>query len=104
MKYSASLYSTALLVASASAFKVDFWGGSNCAGEELGQWVGGANQGCQQLYAGEAEGATVESTGSVDDGSVVSFYSSSNCDISTAVGESDQGCVGTYHIRNPMQT
>src|SRR5207248_8023525 len=54
---------------------------------------GGPGQGCQRLFLGEAEGVTVESTGPVDDNTVVAFYSSSTCDLGTAIGEFNTGCV-----------
>jgi hypothetical protein len=82
-----------VLLQIASGFRVDFWGGAQCTDSPLGTWIGGPDQGCQRLFVGEAEGVTVESTGPVDDNTVVAFYSSSTCDLGTAIGESNVGCV-----------
>ena len=62
---------------------------------------GGPGQGCQRLFLGEAEGVTVESTGPVDDNTVVAFYSSSTCDLGTAIGESNAGCVSVDDSISP---
>lgn len=83
------------LFTSANAFDVEFWGESNCAGTPLGTFSGGVSEGCQQLFIGEAEGVTVTRASASDDGTVVAFYSSSNCDLGTAVAEGDNGCIGT---------
>ena len=34
-----------------SAFKLGFYLSGNCAGEFVGSWVGGPDQGCRQDYA-----------------------------------------------------
>ncbi len=79
-----------LLTSEAHAFHLSFYNEDNCAGEILGHWTGGPDQGCQKLFVGVAECAIVQSTGSVDD-TVVAFYSSDTCDLSTAVAEGDTG-------------
>ena len=87
------LFTASVLLQVASGFRVDFWGGVQCTGSALGTWIGGPHQGCHRLFVGEAEGVTVESTGPVDDNTVVVFYSSSTCDLGTAIAESNAGCI-----------
>ena len=67
MKHNAVVRMAAILGSTTAAFKVDFFEEANCAGEDVGSWVGGTGQGCQTKYAGEAGGAVVTSTGSVDE-------------------------------------
>lgn len=86
------------------AFKVSFYDGPNCAGEFLGTWVGGEGQGCRQDYVGLSEGVVVESTGSVDDNTVVAFYSSNDCNPSNAVGEADGGCIAVDSFASSYQS
>ncbi|KAF2152068.1 hypothetical protein K461DRAFT_313817 [Myriangium duriaei CBS 260.36] len=86
------LIAGAIILPYAHAFNIEFWGESNCAGAPVGTFNGGTNQGCQQLVIGTAEGAIITADSS-DDGTVVVFYSSDNCDLETVVGESDNGCI-----------
>jgi hypothetical protein len=87
----------ALLGSSSSAFVLDFYLEDNCAGEDLGNWIGGPNQGCQTSFdgvdLGQASGVTVQSTGPIDDGTIVVFYSSPDCNPDNAVVEADNSCL-----------
>ncbi|KAI9748420.1 MAG: hypothetical protein M4579_007234 [Chaenotheca gracillima] len=85
--------SVALAAAAAQAFKVDFYNSDNCAGEFVGEFIGGTGQGCRTDYVGVSEGALVQSTGPVDDGFSVAFYSSNDCNPGNAVAEADNNCV-----------
>ncbi|KAF2152066.1 hypothetical protein K461DRAFT_322181 [Myriangium duriaei CBS 260.36] len=75
------------------AYNVEFWGGSNCAGAPLGAFNGGTQDGCQNLAVGTAEGATIQRASDEDDGTIVAFYSSDDCDLGTAIAEGDNGCI-----------
>jgi hypothetical protein len=68
------LFIASVLLRVASGFRVDFWGGAQCTDSALGTWIGGPDQGCQRLFVGEAEGVTVESTGPVDDNTVLILH------------------------------
>jgi hypothetical protein len=91
------LLGIAILVSSSSAFKLSFYLEDNCAGEDLGISIGGPQQGCSTSINGEslgqASGVVVSSTGPVDDGTIVVFYSSNDCDPSNAVAQADNGCL-----------
>ncbi|KIW77450.1 hypothetical protein Z517_09896 [Fonsecaea pedrosoi CBS 271.37] len=100
-----------LFVCSTSAFKLDFYLDGNCAGEFIDSWIGGPDQGCRQDYVGLAEGVLVKSTGSVDDGTMVQFYSSNDCSPGTELSNADDGCisidnalVGAYHSFRVIHT
>jgi hypothetical protein len=43
--------------------------------------------------SGVAEGVVVQSTGAVDDGTTVQFYSSSDCSTRTELSSSNAGCI-----------
>jgi hypothetical protein len=42
---------------------------------------------------GQESGIIVQSTGPIDDGTIVVFYSSPDCNPSNAVDEADNGCL-----------
>jgi hypothetical protein len=89
---------SAFLASCSSAFYLSFYDEDNCAGEELGIWIRGPNQGCWTQFAGQdlgqASSVTVSSTGPIDDNTIVVFYSSTDCDLGNAVAAADNGCLG----------
>ena len=93
MRLDRPLAISTLITPFAFAFKLEFFLEPNCAGEFLGSWVGGEAQGCHQNFVGEAEGVVVQSTGKVDDNTVVAFYSSNDCNPSKAISEANAGCI-----------
>lgn len=108
MKPSSGTLGIILLASRSLAFILSFYPEDNCAGEDLGQWIGGPNQGCTTTFAGQdlgqASGIIVQSTGPIDDGTIVVFYSSPDCNPSNAVDEADNGCLSVNDFAGNAQS
>ncbi|KAK6603477.1 hypothetical protein H4I96_06245 [Botrytis cinerea] len=83
------------LMASASAYWIQFNAESRCASEEtLRSWSGSTSRGCQARFPRKASSAFVTNTGTSDDNTVVVFYSSQDCNPENAIARVESGCVG----------
>jgi len=76
----------------ATAYKLTFYRSEGCRSENLGEWIGGPNQGCSNEMMGVAQSAIVASTGPVDDNFMITFFESEDCNPDTEIvhGEPDE--------------
>ncbi|KAM7210891.1 hypothetical protein V8F06_013733 [Rhypophila decipiens] len=76
----------------ATAYELIFYRGEGCRSENLGDWVGGPNQGCRNDFKGSAQSVVVQSTGDVDIPHMITFFASDDCNPDTEIihGEPDE--------------
>lgn len=92
MHLSATLISLAAFTTLTTAYKLTFYRGEGCRNENLGEWIGGPNEGCRNDFAGVAQSAVVASTGDVDIPFMITFFTSNDCNPDTEIihGEPDE--------------
>ena len=99
------LLSATLSASLTHAFTVSFYKSPYCAGESVNSYTGDlSNTSCRQDFVGEAGGAVVTKTGTLDDGAALAFYSTDDCDPDHLLSEADAGCISLSDFESDFRS